>query len=279
MSIEKLEEVTVESIDEKGDENQSSPVDELGELSAFVQDAGADSPAAGKGKSKRGRKKKETAEGPAQEKEELKEKLKEKSTRQSAPRRDNLAYIAGLRSLNATRRFIQTANAKKAKTPKDKTEVQARYDNEVLAGKEQLKLLLDEVAAAGDKIAKLIELDEEPNRIITNIVQDVELEFKGWFELLKASEPSKTFLRKVPDDLNDGFLNRFGSLRDDFEEAIRARYDSSDFRLRAACRLINYMNETAKGRFAVRDGKWVEIISTDVPSKPKAPVEPAALPN
>jgi len=260
------EDIVVGPVDETVDAPSETPAEvatEVNELSDFVAAAGEEVTDT---KKKRGRKKGEPKEPKAPK------EPKEKKERESKPRRDNLAYVTGLESISGVRKFIQTAKAKKAKTSTEKFEVQARYDQEVVAGNDHLANLLSRVEDASDKVSVLIQLDEEPNRIITAVIKDIETDFAGLVESLGAKEPPKSLLKKISDSLGSLFIGRFGVNACDFEEGIQKRYDSSDFRLKAASRLVNFMEMYNNGEITYSDGKWLLISDTT----PTAVPEPAA---
>jgi hypothetical protein len=179
---------------------------------------------------------------------EVKEK-KQKAKKEPKPKKDNVAYVNGLTSIEATRKFLRIAIAKKAKS-EGKAEAIARYETEIEAAKAKLATLLE---SAGDDLDKLIELREEPNKIITHFIKVKETEFNNWLteNNLKVG---RTTLKNIGNDIPASFLV---ALPLDLHETIMKRHQKSDFRLQAICRAFNFVDMVMAGTLVNNGGKWM----------------------
>ncbi len=212
---------------------------EVDELKAFAEGASEGSEVTkGKGKGK--------AKG---EKKPKKEKVK----KEPKPRRDNIAFVQGLKNIESVRKFHQVAVAKKAKSA-DRPEAIERYQKEIDASKEHLAQLLEEAMNADTPLEKLIELGEEPNKVITAFIKTKEAEFVKWVETNEFKVP-KNVLKNIDDGVPAEFLNE---LPLDLAEPVAERHSKSDFRLRAICRKFNFITLVEAGRLQNVEGKWLK---------------------
>lgn len=207
-----------------------------------------------KAPNKRGRKK-GTGEG----------KKKQKPPKEPKPRRDNLAEIDACNSLRALRKKLQIAIAKKAKSA-GRAEAEARYQLEIDACREKLSVFSQSLEGlkGPELIARLKELDEEDNKIITHYIATKEAEFENWAEAAGAKIP-KPLLREESAAIPEVFVKELG---EELSEALIARHERSDHRFLAICRKFNFVKAVEKGGFVIQNGKFVD------PSKVKAEVAP-----
>jgi hypothetical protein len=207
------------------------------ELSMFVEQQNAEPvPAEGTTKKKRGRKKAEGGE--------------EKPKKEPKPRRDNLEYVKNLESIAGVRKFMQIAIAKKAKSVGNQEAIN-RYDGEIEAAKAKLAELLAMAEQAENPIAKLIELDEEPNKIITHFIKYKEGEVAKYEE--GSAKMPKSILKNIPADIPVEFFDELGI---DLVEPLKKRHEKNDFRLQAVCRAFNFMKAVEAGDILLVEGKF-----------------------
>lgn len=177
---------------------------------------------------------------------------KEKAKKEPKPRRDNVAYVNELESIRSVRKFHQTAIAKKAKSA-DKPEAIARYEGEIEASKARLEALLEKAYKSENVLQALIDMDEEPNKILTHYIKIKEAEFDKWVEHNEFKVP-KSALKNMSDDVPAEFLKE---LPLDLHEVVVSRHEKSDFRLRALCKKFNFIADVENGRKVYQDGKWI----------------------
>lgn len=205
------------------------------ELKKFVDGAAEEVVEATKGKGKKKREK------------------KEKVPKEPKPKRDNIAYLNNLDSISGVRKFHQVAVAKKAKSL-DRPEAVARYEIEIEESKKVLDEMLADAFGSPDPVRRLLELDEEPNKVLTHYIEKNENAFKKWVEDNEFKVP-KSALKDAPVEIPQGFLEE---LPLDLHDDLEVRYEKSDFRLRAICKKVNFMTEVEAGRIINQDGKWVK---------------------
>lgn len=99
---------------------------------------------------------------------------------------DRIEWIKDTDSIKELRRRIKVAHAKKSKS-KEAPKSLKRYEKEVQSGNNRLNELL---AQAGDYILRLIQLDEEPQRVLTKWLELKEEELKMQLETFQI--PAKT---------------------------------------------------------------------------------------
>jgi hypothetical protein len=189
---------------------------------------------------------------------------KEKAPKEPKPRRDNIGHVIGLNKIDAVRRFLQIAIAKKAKSV-GKEEAIIRYDNEIAAARARLEELL---AEAGSDVQKLIELGEDPNRVISSFIVVKEQEFAAWLEA-NGYKVGRTALKNISCDLPMSFLDELPMA---LHEVLSTRHTKSDFRLQAVCRATNFLEGVKSGDIVQMGAKWVSA-EEFAAAKTAAPVE------
>lgn len=192
---------------------------------------------------------------------------KEKKVKEKKPPRDNIAIIAGITSISGARKAIQIANAKKAKAA-GKPETQAKYEAEIEAAKAKLQELLDTAAASENKLQALIDMDEEPNKVITAVIADKEAEVAAYSEE-KDVKFTKAALKNVTNEIPQSL---FGILPLDLHEAVIARHEKKDYRLQAICQKINFMEAVENGDLVKKGAKWYDkdAVPADEPAADEA---------
>jgi hypothetical protein len=190
---------------------------------------------------------------------------KEKKVKEPKPKRDNIAYVQGLRNIESVRKFHQIAIAKKAKSIHNPVAVE-RYEKEIEASKQVLEALLAEAAAAPNPLEKLVEMGEELNKVITFYIQQKEREYDEWVERNEFKVPKAT-LKSIPDDIPADFL---GEIPLDLIDTLNERHGKSDFRLKAICRKFNFVFAVESGKLQNVEGKWV---AEGTPATAPAPKE------
>ena len=203
------------------------------ELKQFVEASQEEVVEETKGKKKRGRGKGE----------------KKKEKKEPKPRRDNITYVSNLPSIAGVRKFIQIAKAKKAKSA-ERPEAVSRYEKEIEAGVARLEQLLLE--ANGD-MKKLLEMDEEPNKVITAFIKAKENDFKTWEEANEFTVP-RSALKNILIDIPQSF---FDEIPMDLYDTIQERHGKNDFRLQAICRKFNFMKEVESGNIIRQGNRWI----------------------
>lgn len=198
----------------------------------------------GKGKKKRGKK---AAEGTEASAEKAPKEKKEKK-----PARDNIAYVSGLTRIDLVRKALQVAIAKKAKSAGREDAVK-RYENEIETAKKRLTELVDQAKNSGNVVQGLIDLGEEPNKVLTHFIQDKENAFEAYLTD-KGFKVSRNILRQVSNEVPVSF---FEALPLDLHEVIITRHKKSDFRLQAVCRQFNFIAGVEDGTITQANGKWV----------------------
>lgn len=185
-------------------------------------------------------------------------KKKEKAPKEKKPARDNIARINGMESIGEVRKALQIAIAKKAKA-NGKPDTQARYDVEIQTAREKLDALL----SGATTVADLIKLGEDPNKIITSYLKDIETEFTKFCETNKVT---KRVLKAVPSDVPARFYH---DLPVELHDTLNTRHDKKDFRLWAACRDANLMVAVADGSILCKEGKWTLADGTPLGNETK----------
>lgn len=174
----------------------------------------------------------------------------QKPKKEPKPKRDNIEYVNNLKSLSGVRKFLQIAIAKKAKSP-GREEAIKRYDAEIEAAKARLEVLIAEATAAENPVAKLIELDEEPNKVITHFIKFKEQAIAA-FEKGSAKMP-KSILKNISNKIPAAFFDELGL---DLTEALHTRHTKNDFRLQAVCKAFNFMAQVESGDIVLVEGKF-----------------------
>lgn len=200
-------------------------VDELSQFSDQAPETAAE-PAATAKKAKRGKKK----------------------VAEPKPKRDNLSYTKGLTTISSLRRTLSIANAKKAKSA-GRPEAIARYEVEIQTAKECLAAKLAECLTIED----LIKADEEPNRVISRFMSDMDASFKAWLAENGYPDP-KNALKDFPQDIPDSF---YAALPLQFHEMLVSRHEKLDYQLWAICRAYNFKQAVVDSKIYVVDGKWM----------------------
>lgn len=172
---------------------------------------------------------------------------KAKEPKEKKPPRDNIARIEAMTSISEVRKAKQVAVAKKAKASKNPDTV-ARYEKEIETADAKLKALLE----AADTVDKLIEAGEDPNRIITAFIKAKEDEFGEFSEEHKVS---KKLLKSISDEIPATF---YTELPMTLHDQLNARFEKSDYRLKATCRNVNLMNAVVDGTIKYDNGKWFD---------------------
>ena len=174
-------------------------------------------------------------------------KKKEKEPKEKKPPRDNIARINAMTSIAEVRKAKQVAVAKKAKASKNPESV-ARYEAEIAAATDKLNAMLAENTTS----EQLIAAGEDPNRIITAFIKEKEDAFEAF---QKDHKVSKKLLKSIVDDIPASF---YTDLPVSLHDQLNARFEKSDYRLRAACRNVNLMNAVNDGTITYKDGKWYD---------------------
>jgi hypothetical protein len=215
----------------------------LDELATFTEGAGVENPDTVKPKKSR---KKEAAEDSA---EKPKREKKVKEPKEPKPPRDNIGRINGMTSIAEVRKALQIAIAKKAKA-NGKAEAVARYEVEIAAAREKLKSMEESAVSYMD----FINMCEEPNRIITYYIVEKEKAFDEWVKNNNL-KVSKRLLKTISDDIPEIF---FQELPIQLHDALIARHNKTDYRLRATCTHGNLMMMFAAEEIKYVEGKWVD---------------------
>jgi septum formation topological specificity factor MinE len=229
------------------------------ELSAFVGE-GSNEVNPDKVVPKKGKKGKKAADGETKA-------PKEKKVKEPKPKKDNVAAVNAMVSIAQVRKFLQIAIAKKAKST-GKDEAIARYTNEIESAKVRLNILLTQ---AGDDLAKLIEMDEEPNKVITHFIKVKEDAFAAWLEKTGV-KVGRTTLKNISIDIPESFL---AELPLDLHEEVVKRHGKSDFRLQAICRAFNFVAAVDAGTLKYHSNKWMTQTEIDA-AKAEADAKAAA---
>ena len=174
---------------------------------------------------------------------------KKKEPKEPKAPRDNIGRIQGMTQIGNVRKAVQIAIAKKAKAA-GKPEPTARYEKEIEAG----KIKLAELLAANTSTKDLLAAGEEPNRVITHFISDVEDDYSTWLEAHNY-KASKRMLKTLSDEIPASF---FKELEIELHDILATRHEKSDFRLRAACKSANLMAMVAAGQLKYEGGKWVD---------------------
>lgn len=195
------------------------------------------------GAAKKGRKKKAEGEGAGKA---------EKPKKEPKPKKDNIAFIDGLKCIASVRKTLQIAIAKKAKSV-GRAEAIARYELEIAAAKTKLADLLAEAAQQADPVQALIEMGEEPNKVITHFIDQKEKAFEAILTE-KNVKVSRATLKNISNDVPVAF---FAALPMDLHEEVVNRHKKNDFRLQAVCKKFNFLADVEAGKIVNKDGKWV----------------------
>ena len=187
-----------------------------------------------------------------------------KEKKEPKPKRDNIAFVNGLSNIASVRKFHQIAIAKKAKSLHNEAAV-ARYEKEIEVSKEKLDNLLAEAYRAENPLEKLVEMGEEPNKVITHFIQMKEKEYDEWVERNEFKVPKAT-LKNIPDGVPAGFLQEIPM---DLVETLHERHGKSDFRLKAICRKFNFINDVEGSRIQLVEGKWIREGTDQKVEEPK----------
>ena len=188
-----------------------------------------------------------------------KKEKKEKEPKEKKPPRDNIARVNAMTSIADVRKAKQVAVAKKAKASKNPDSV-ARYEKEIEAAQARL----DELLAASPTVQDLINNGEDPNRIITAFIKQKEDEFETFSAEHKAS---KKLLKAISDEIPASF---YLELPTSLHDALNARFDKSDYRLKATCRNVNLMEAVKEGTIVHKDGKWYDAEGNQIGREAKA---------
>ena len=137
---------------------------------------------------------------------------------------DRVEWIKGLDTVAEVRRALRSAHGKKSKARTE--EKVAKYQKEVDTANQRLNQLLNEAYEAGDPIKTMIELGEDPKKVLHYWIRSKEEELKdqlGGLDLSKnrikalvAEQKSDTprviveELMKVHKDLPELYENRVG---------------------------------------------------------------------
>lgn len=219
------------------------------ELDNFVSGQESAPVDTGKGKPKRGKKK--DVEGLAADGVETKEK-KEKKVKEKKPARDNIAFIKGITRIELVRKALQIAIAKKAKSSGREDAVK-RYEAEIEAAKARLNELIEEAKKSDNFVQGLIDLGEEPNKVLTHFITAKENEFDAYLTE-KGVKVSRNILKQIPKEIPGAF---FKELPMDLHESVVKRHEKGDFRLQAVCGQFNFIAGVEDGSIAQTNGKWV----------------------
>jgi len=188
----------------------------------------------------------------AEAKPKAKKEKKEKKAKEPKPKRDNIARVNSMTTIAEVRKALQIAIAKKAKAA-GKEDTQARYDLEINA----CRAKLDELLASVKTLQDLLNLGEEPNRVITRFISDKEAEFESWLAE-NNYKVSKNVLKGVSDELPATF---FDALPIELHDTLVSRHSKSDYRLRAVCKNENFKLGVKNGTYVLVDNKWTTPVA------------------
>ena len=193
---------------------------------------------------------------------------KEKVIKPKKERRDNIAYVTGRDSIETIRKFKTIAVAKRAKSV-GRAEAIARYTAEEEAAAVRLEELLTEVKTSADPLKKALELHEEPNKVVTLLIEGQEAVFGAWCEE-QGDTPSRATLKKFSDDIPVSF---FELLPDTLHPVMLKRSEKSDFRFKAICKKVNFMALVAAGTVTKIGNKWLTAEELEANKKAEADKE------
>ena len=225
----------------------------MNELDSFVTGQAAEGmDVEGLKKTKKVKKSKKVAEEGGEVVVKAVKEKKVKEPKEKKPARDNVGYINGLMVLDSVRKALQIAVAKKAKSAGKEIAI-ARYEEEISAAKGRLAELIELAKSSGDFVKGLIDLGEEPNKILTHFIADKENMFETWLNE-RAVKVSRGVLKQISNEIPISFLTE---LPFDLHEAVVNRHTKGDFRLQAVCKQANFMYGVEAGEITQNGSKWV----------------------
>lgn len=187
---------------------------------------------------------------------------KEKAPKEPKPKRDNIARVNGMITIGEVRKALQIAIAKKAKAA-GKPDTQARYDIEISAAKTKLADLLESATT----LSALVEMGEEPGRIITALIGEKKAAFDK-FLADTNTKVSKRVFKEVSDEIPASFLEELPAA---IHESLIKRFNQKDYNLRSACKCINFIEATKVGTYLTKNDAWVP--AAEVNATAEAPAD------